>query len=797
MSTLWKKVLADFWTNKTRTFLMVLTVTLGVFSVGFVGNVGVMMNRDMDGDYNASNAAHAEIFVPSFDDDWLRSLAKIPGVKDVEGRAQTSATLIKANGEKLDIHFEAPKSFDSIRVDILKPANPLDAFIPTLERKEVLFDRSAASQFTYQPGDTVQLELFGGKRRTLIFKGYVHDVASPPYPMTGAVTAYVLRDTMSWLDASTDYSKLLVTVSENPMDAQHVTNVAHEITERFHKSNAALNAQVNIYNPGHHFAWQVTQGVIFILSTLGWLTVLLSVFLIINTVVALMSQHIRQIGIMKAIGGSNTQIFVMYLVLLLAFGVAALIISVPLAGWAAYQICGFMANFVNYERGPLTFDPSVVILQTILALTVPLVAATAPLLNGLRVPVREALSNYGIGSAPIRQLRENIHLDFFPRPVLISLRNTLRKKARLTLTLFALVLGGAVFIAVFNLWLSFDQTMVEVQGYYLADINMSFTRLQYFADVKPIVMSDPDVLDVEGWITSNAEVVSVDGKTSNEVFFVAPPGASTLIKPIMTQGRWLTPLDTNAVVVGNHLLKIRPDLKVGDWITINLQNEKRSWQIVGIYRMPGNVSPPLIYATYEYLSQLMHQRNKVYSLRITTSGHDAATQQRVSTQLQNIFDDKNIPVGGMTQAAIWMQQQKSQTDVLVFCMMIMAVLIASVGGLGLMGMMSINVMERTREIGVMRAIGAADLDIQFIVIVEGLVVGLASWLIAMVFSIPITYLLNYGVGAAIFQSPLTPLFNWTGTWVWLAGILVISTLASVIPAWRASRLTVRDTLVYE
>ena len=127
----------------------------------------------------------------------------------------------------------------------------------------------------------------------------------------------------------------------------------------------------------------------------------------------------------------------------------------------------------------------------------------------------------------------------------------------------------------------------------------------------------------------------------------------------------------------------------------------------------------------------------------------------------------------------------------------MAVLIAFVGGLGLMGMMSINVMERTREIGVMRAIGAADLDIQLIVIAEGLAVGLASWLAAVAFSVPITYLLDYGVGVSLFQSPLPASFNWTGSLAWLAGILLVAALASAIPAWRASRLTVRDTLVYE
>ena len=144
-----------------------------------------------------------------------------------------------------------------------------------------------------------------------------------------------------------------------------------------------------------------------------------------------------------------------------------------------------------------------------------------------------------------------------------------------------------------------------------------------------------------------------------------------------------------------------------------------------------------------------------------------------------------------------MGQQKSQTDVLVYFMLVMAVLIAFVGGLGLMGMMSINVMERTREIGVMRAIGAADLDIQLIVLVEGLAIGLASWLAGMALSIPMTALLDYGVGVAIFQAPLDVVFNWTGSLVWLVGILAIGALASAIPAWRASRVTVRDALVYE
>lgn len=795
MTSLWRKVLADFWSNKTRTFLMVLTITLGAFAVGFVGNAGAMMNRDMDADFNSSNPAHAKIYASPLDEEWVQALRKVSGVNDVEGRTRFSLQLVRPNGEKVPIQFEAPKSFDAMRLNLLKPINSLNASIPIPDWQEVILDNSAAA-LGYNPGDVIDVELANGDRRKLILKGYVHDVSSAPYGLAGIVTAYVTSNTIQWLGGPDYYNEVLFSVSENKTDAQHVTNVAHAIIERFKKSNEFSDWQISMYSPGHHFAWQLTQSVIFILSVLGWMTVFLSAFLIVNTIVALMSQHVRQIGIMKAIGGSTWQIFSMYLALVLIFGLFALPISIPLASWAAYQTSLFTAGFLNYSIGPAMYDPGTVITQVVLAFLVPVVAALAPLLNSLRISVREALNNYGIGNAST-QKQETSHLDFFPRPVLISLRNAVRKKARLSLTLSALVLGGATFIAVLNLWQTFDKTLQDMQGYFLADVNFTFTKAQFFDDVKTIAMKNPSVVGVEGWMSANAEIMSADNKTSNEILFMAPPSDSTLIKPIITSGRWLTPLDTNAVVIGNHLLKIRPELKVGDWITIKLQNDEKQWKIVGTYLLPGNTSPPPIYTNSEYLSQSMHQAHKVYLLRVMTSQHDIETQKYVSRQLEDAFRQKGISVSIIGQGAAWMAQQKGQTDVLVYFMLGMAVLIALVGWLGLMGTMSINVMERTREIGVMRAIGATDIHIQAIVIAEGLVVCLASWVLAAVFSIPITYLLDYGVGVTIFQSPLLAVFNWTGSLIWLIGILLMAVLASALPAWRASRLTVRDTLVYE
>ncbi|HSK88548.1 MAG TPA: FtsX-like permease family protein, partial [Anaerolineales bacterium] len=147
--------------------------------------------------------------------------------------------------------------------------------------------------------------------------------------------------------------------------------------------------------------------------------------------------------------------------------------------------------------------------------------------------------------------------------------------------------------------------------------------------------------------------------------------------------------------------------------------------------------------------------------------------------------------------ADWIRDQKSQTDVLVYFMLGMSIMIAIVGGLGLMGTMSINVLERTREIGVMRAVGASNLDIQSIVIVEGMVIGLISWAVSILVSIPITGILCFGVGTAIMTSPLPVVYGTAGIIAWLIFTLFLATLASALPARRASRLTVRDTLAYE
>ncbi len=139
----------------------------------------------------------------------------------------------------------------------------------------------------------------------------------------------------------------------------------------------------------------------------------------------------------------------------------------------------------------------------------------------------------------------------------------------------------------------------------------------------------------------------------------------------------------------------------------------------------------------------------------------------------------------------------AQFNVLIMLLLIMAVLLAVVGGIGLTGTMSLNVLERTREIGVMRAIGASDGAVFQIVVTEGLLIGLIGWLCSAALAYPLGMMLSQAIGSITFKSSMDYMYSTTGLIVWLVTATVLAVLASLLPARRASHVSVRDVLAYE
>jgi len=794
MSSRWKKVWADFWGNKTRTFLVILAIMVGTAGVGLISNLKLYMIESMDSDYRSANPSEAQIRGSPMDDETVRIAREVPGVARVEGRAVSAAHVIQPDGQITAVEFTAVRNPYDLTVNTLRPVKG-ETSIPPLGYQEVLIESTAAS-LGYQPGDLITIERSHGRNRELRLAGYVHAPAEIPYSVGGVINAYVTPETMEWLGGTLDYSRLAVIVSDNPTDYDHVRQVAQAVKERIERSGVTDTSILMYTVPGHHYLYTTLQDVLLLMGSLGWLTALLSAFLIINTTAGLMSQQTRQIGIMKATGGGTLQILGMYIVLILGFGLTALIIAIALANAAARTIGDLMAEFLGFYTSPYQGYTATLIQQVITALVIPLLAALWPMYNSVRTTVREALTDYGIGrSVQDKKATVSRNSLLIPRPMRLSLRNAFRRKARLSLTLLTLVLGGAVFISVFNLWASFDRMISDLQGYYLADVNVELSRLYRMDQVASLTESVPGVEGVEGWLVYGGTVARKKGEAETVVTFFAPPSTSTLIRPILISGRWLKPGDENAIAVSNSFVQMFPDVGVGDRLTVKIDGKESNWQVVGVLSMPP--STPLFYANYEYLSHVINQTGQANSLHVITSGHDIATQERVSDQLEELYAERGIQVSSADSGAKLMQDATQIFDIFAYCFLAMATLIAVIGGLGLMSTMSINVLERTREIGVLRAIGASNWDIQSIVIVEGMVIGLISWAIGLLLSIPMTGVMASGVGLIVFGTSLPTIYGLTGVFAWLIGILVLGVIASALPARSASRLTVKATLAYE
>jgi putative ABC transport system permease protein len=303
------------------------------------------------------------------------------------------------------------------------------------------------------------------------------------------------------------------------------------------------------------------------------------------------------------------------------------------------------------------------------------------------------------------------------------------------------------------------------------------------------------VTAVESWVVGVSRRIADDGRESENIILFGTSHDTEFIKPILLEGRWLLPDDENAIVINSLVIKEEPDIKLGDTITLSVDGREKEWQVVGIVQ--GILTGPFAYANRDYLARELRFVGRAASTLVIAEQHDSAYQTAMAQRLKERFDAAGMRVTSAGTTGEIRETIEYQFNLIIILLAVMAVLIALVGGLGLMGTMSINVLERTREIGVMRAVGASDGSVLRIVLVEGILVGIISWLIGAALAYPMGQILSNIVGVSLLESPLSYRFSVNGMIGWLVAVLVIASLASFLPAWNASRLSVRQILAYE
>jgi putative ABC transport system permease protein len=510
-----------------------------------------------------------------------------------------------------------------------------------------------------------------------------------------------------------------------------------------------------------------------------------------------MAQQVRQIGVMKAIGARTGQVADMYLALALLLGALAAALGIPIAKMAARGYAAFAAQMLNFEIIDASMPWGIYLILVVVGLATPVISALWPVWRGSGITVRESITDYGIrAKANSRRLLDRLIelVPALPRPLLLSLANTFRRRGRIVLTMTTLTLGGAMFITALNIGASITKTIGVFQNAMQYDLRVTFTKPIANDRLSAVSKSIPGITRVEPWGQSKASLVLDDGLDGNEFTVMAPPAGTDLLKPRVIEGRMTTAKDEKALIVNHIFMNEHPHLKVGDEVLLRMGNQKTKWRILGVIRQIG---PPTAFTTYDYLSTLMGQQGLATTMAVVTDQRSVQAHQTAANRMEQAYRDAGIEIVDTVSIYTIQRILEDHFRILTLLLLFMAGLIVLVGGLALMTTMSIQVLERTREIGVMRAIGASNHELMRIIGTEGLVIGLASWVLALFLSVPLSKYIGDVFGLIFLRTTLDFALSPYAFMLWLGVVVIFSLAASFFPAKKATGLTVRETLAYE
>ena len=799
-----RKILRDIWNNKTRALLAIVSIAAGLSAMSTVLRSRAILARDVQESLAAVNPAEATLLTQPIGAEVLERVRALGAVEEAQGRWTVWGRMrIGPEGAWRTIKLVAPEDYRDMRVNRLLPES---GEWPPPEGT-LLIERSSLTGTGAQVGDVAVVEAPNGQRRELPISGLAHDLTVISGELIDQVIfGYTTVETLGLLDLPQGFTEIDLTVSGGEEDTDRVRQVAQQAGDQVEQTGGRVFG-TKILNPDKHVMDSIVQSLLLILGSLGLLSLVLSGFLIYNTVSAILAREIEQIGVMKAIGAPQRDILVMYLAMVLVFSFAALAIALPAGMLGARLLSLQLAHLLNIDVQGFQVPLYVITAEVLGALIAPLVATLIPIIKGMRVTVREAISAQEAGGSQFGEGRIDTwlgRLRGLPASLLYACRNIFRRKARLLLTLVTLSMGGSIFITVLSVRDSLFLTIDSIADYWQQGLTVDLQTSYPLDRLDEPMATLHDVSHWEGWSTKSAFRQRPGGGMSDEMITVfAIPPDSRFVEPTLLEGSWLQQDDPDGVVINIDFALKEDDIEIGDRITLAIEGAETTWHVAGICTTQmvgaGESTPeqPMAYVSHRHLAEVLGEPGRVNRLAVGLREHDAGHQDEMKAVLEGHLAAAGLNLRAVETNAKIRAQVENLTKPLLLMLVAMAGLFAVVGVLSLTGTMGLNVLERTQEIGILRAVGATGRVVLQVVIVEGVFVGLVSWLLASLLALPVSKLMSVVVGINFIKVPLDFAFAISGIGLWLIIAVIVSVFASYVPARNASRISVREALVYE
>ena len=790
----------DLSMDYAKNAMLVLAIAIGVFGIGTILGTYAILNREMSDNYNGTHPASATLaFEKNISATLVDSVRKFPGIAAAERRATPSGRM-KIGDRWYHILLFVIDDFSHMEVSRFHHLTGAQEPAPG----SMLVERTALTVMQAQEGDSVTVRLPNDEPLKLAIAGTVHDPGLAPAWQEQAGYAYISMTTLKLLGDTAGFDLLRVEVSEEKTSTERITQKMEELAEWLRRSGYEVH-EIQVPPPGQHPHQSQMNAVLSIFTVFSFMILILGSILVATAMATLMVKQVRHIAVMKTVGATSWQIGKLYLMMMLVICLLALVIGIPLSSVATTAFCAQIAQLLNLEISDSAIPPQILLIQAGSGILIPLLAAAFPVIRGSRMPVRRALDNHGVAVRGQRVSAPGMfisRMQFLTDTYKLALRNAFRQRARVILTLALLASGGAIFMTAMNVSQAWDKNLERLYVQRLYDQQVQLNE-RIHADTLMRKINDlPGVKAVEGWDYAPTSVIrdspyaitrTYPDKGHGSFVIQALPVPTQLLSPTVTEGHWLSTAGSHDVVL-NQLAR-KTGMKIGDTVRLMIDTQTTTWTIVGFTEDVG--SPATAYVSLRTFAQLNGSAGKVKTLRVAYADRSRGSALQHNKVVEDFLEKEKIGVSAT--APVWLLRNAvaGHMKVLINALLAMAVLMALVGTLGLTSTMSMSVLERTREIGVMRAIGATPKKIRRLIAWEGVTIGGLSIFAAFVLALPLSYALGRFIGYISFKTTLTLTVSVLALGSWTIIVIVGSYLATILPARRANKITTRQALAYE
>lgn len=810
-------MIRDAAAAKGRVLALVFAVAAALFALGTTLGGFAVASRELTRAYRATNPASATIELDAVDPALVAQVRALPEVADADGRATVRGRIRDGQGWRSLLLFVVP---DFAHLRIARVTSLEGAWQPP--PGTILIDQMSARFVHARPGTPLTVQLPDGPPTEVSVSGLVWDSSLAPAAMEQTVWGYTTPETYARLGHPGPLDELKIVVRERPLDPAAVKAAAVRVGAWLRAQGRHVR-EIQIPPPGRHPHQGQMTAVMAMLIGFAAFALVLSGILVESNLAAWMARQIRELGVMRAIGGRSSQIVAIYVVMMSAVGVGALVVALPASVVAARALVSMVARNLNIQLGDRSVPLWVAAVVTLLGLGVPVAAAVRPVLRATRVDVRRALDH--VGAASVEAFgRGRLEARFFRALAggqggnglgRLAVRNAFRQRGRLLLIVGLLAAAGSTFLTAFNLPRGFGARLAEMTAGRKYALAVRLQATTPAATALGIAEAVPGVAGIDGVRVASATwgeagdlavVQTYPDQGHGRFQMVGVPARVTWIDFPVVAGRWLSGADDGGVVL-NHLARAAvPNVAVGDLVTFSAEGRTHRRRVVGVVRDLGSPATAYVAASAFARDGGSPETNGINLLYVGLAPAYAAGASQAgakglppSVASTAAAIEAGLTAGGVRVAQVLATEtlHDAVTEhlvVLVGLLLALAALMTVVATLGLAAAMGTAVVERTRELGVMAALGATPAAIVRIIAGEGLVVGALGAGAGVLLALPVSAGVGALVGSLAFRVPLPVLLSPTGVLAWLALVAALAAIASGAPARRAGRIGVAAAL---